>query len=123
MKEFKSDKVKDALKSENFRKVLYTDRHLQLVLMRFKSGKDIDEEYHPNNFQFFHFEDVKGKFIYNGNDYKAEDGDAILIPEGSSHKIVNSDPLKELRKLQSMAFLTIKSDSLMQHKNILEKTM
>jgi mannose-6-phosphate isomerase-like protein (cupin superfamily) len=118
MNGFKSDKVKDALKSENFRQVLYTDRHLQLVLMRFKPVKDIDEEYHFNNFQFFRFEDVKGKNVNNGNENKEQIGDAIFVTEESNHKVINSDPLKELKMLQSMTLLTIKTASLIHQKKM-----
>ena len=53
MKGFNSNIEKDTLKNENFRKVLYTSKHLQLVLMNLKPGEDIGEETHPNIDQFF----------------------------------------------------------------------
>ena len=97
MKGFNSNIEKDALKNENFRKVLYTSKHLQLVLMSLKPGEDIGEETHPNIDQFFRFESGKGKCIINGNEYKVENGDVIVIPAGSKHNVINTDAVKELK--------------------------
>ena len=97
MKGFYSNIEKDALKNENFRKVLYTSKHLQLVLMSLKPGEDIGEETHPNIDQFFRFEGGKGKCIINGNEYLVENGDVIVIPAGSKHNIINTDAIKELK--------------------------
>src|SRR5665647_3029915 len=97
MKGFKSNIKEDALKNENFRKVLYTSKHLQLVLMSLKPGEDIGEETHPNSDQFFRFESGKGKCIINGNEYKVENGDAIVIPAGSKHNVINTDAVKDLK--------------------------
>ena len=97
MKGFNSNIEKDALENENFRKVLYTSKHLQLVLMSLKPGEDIGEETHPNIDQFFRFESGKGKCIINGNEYKVENGDVIVIPAGSKHNVINTDAVKELK--------------------------
>ena len=97
MKGFYSNIEKDALKNENFRKVLYTSKHLQLVLMSLKPGEDIGEETHPNIDQFFRFEGGKGKCIINGNVYKVENGDVIVVPAGSKHNVINTDDVKELK--------------------------
>ena len=97
MKGFNSNIEKDALKNENFRKVLYTSKHLQLVLMSLKPGEDIGEETHPNIDQFFRFESGKGKCIINGNEYDIEGGDAIIVPAGSKHNVINTDAVKELK--------------------------
>ena len=97
MKGFNSNIEKDALKNENFRKVLYTSKHLQVVLMSLKPGEDIGEETHPNIDQFFRFEGGKGKCIINGNEYKVENGDVIVIPAGSKHNVINTDAVKELK--------------------------
>ena len=97
MKGFNSNIEKDALKNENFRKVLYTSKHLQLVLMSLKPGEDIGEETHPNIDQFFRFESGKGKCIINGNEYKVENGDVIVVPAGSKHNVINTDAIKELK--------------------------
>jgi len=64
MKGFKSNIEKDTLGNKNFRKVLYTGKHLQLVLMTLKAGEDIGAETHPDNDQFFRFESGSGKMCY-----------------------------------------------------------
>ena len=56
MKGFKSNIEKSTLENSDFRKVLYTGQHIQLVLMSLKVGEDIGEEVHENNDQFFRFE-------------------------------------------------------------------
>ena len=53
MKGFKGNIEKETLDNDNFRKVLYTGKHLQLVLMSLKPGEEIGEEIHQNNDQFF----------------------------------------------------------------------
>lgn len=97
MKGFKSNIEKDSLKNENFRKVKYTSKHMQVVLMSLKPGEDIGEEIHPGTDQFFRFEGGKGKCIINGNEYIVENGDAIVVPAGSKHNVINTDAGKELK--------------------------
>ncbi len=97
MKGFKSNIEKDSLKNENFRKVKYTSKHMQVVLMSLKPGEDIGEEIHPGTDQFFRIEGGKGKCIINGNEYVLENGDAIVIPAGSKHNVINTDTGKELK--------------------------
>ena len=95
-KGFHSNIEKDTLDNSNFRKVLYTGEHMQLVLMTLKPKEEIGMEVHPSNDQFFRFESGKGKCIINGNEYSVTDGDAIIIPSGSQHNIINTGikPLK-----------------------------
>lgn len=97
MKGFTANIEKAALENENFRKVLYTAKHCQLVLMSLKPNEEIGMEVHPDNDQFFRFEKGRGKCIIDGNEYDVEDGMAIIIPAGSNHNIINTsatDPLK-----------------------------
>lgn len=85
------------LENENFRKVLYTAEHMQLVLMSLLPGEEIGMEVHKENDQFFRFEKGIGKVIINGNEYKVEDGDSIIVPCGAEHNVINthdSDSLK-----------------------------
>ena len=89
MKGFKSNIEKDTLENKNFRKVLYTGKHLQLVLMSLKVGEDIGEETHLHNDQFFRFENGVGKCIIDGNEYNIKDGDVIVVPAGAKHNIIN----------------------------------
>ena len=97
MKGFKSDIEKDTLDNKNFRKVLYTGKHLQLVLMNLKAGEDIGEETHPNTDQFFRFESGSGKCIIDGTEYLVKNGDAIVIPAGAKHNVINTDSQSELK--------------------------
>ncbi|HLF51923.1 cupin domain-containing protein [Flavobacterium sp.] len=91
MKGFKSNIEKDTLENNNFRKVLYTAKHLQLVLMSLNVGEEIGEETHPDNDQFFRFESGTGKCVIDGNEYQVTDGDVIIIPAGAKHNIINTD--------------------------------
>lgn len=97
MKGFTSNIEKDTIENNNFRKVLYTGKHLQLVLMSLKVGEDIGEEIHPNNDQFFRFESGSGKCVIDGNEYKVKDGDVIVVPAGAKHNVINVDSTTELK--------------------------
>ena len=97
MKGFKSNIERDTLANNNFRKVLYSGKHLQLVLMNIKAGEEIGEEIHPDNDQFFRFESGTGKCVIDGNEYNLRDGDAIIIPAGAKHNIINTNDTAELK--------------------------
>jgi mannose-6-phosphate isomerase-like protein (cupin superfamily) len=97
MKGFKSNIEKDTLGNNNFREVVYTGKYLQLVLMSLKVGEDIGEETHPNNDQFFRFESGSGKCIIDDTEYFVNAGDAIVIPSGAKHNIINTDSKTELK--------------------------
>lgn len=74
----------------DFRKVLYTAEHCQLVLMSLKPGEEIGMEVHADNDQFFRFEQGTGKVIINETEYVVSDGDAIIVPAGSNHNVINA---------------------------------
>lgn len=76
------------LSNANFRKVLYTGAHCQLVLMSLLPNEDIGMEVHPDNDQFFRFESGEGKVIINETEYSVKDGDAVIVPAGASHNVV-----------------------------------
>ena len=97
MKGFKSNIEKDTLANNSFRKVLYTSKHSQLVLMSLKPNEEIGEETHPDNDQFFRIEAGHGKCIIDGNEYQIKDGDAIVVPAGAKHNIINVDDKAELK--------------------------
>jgi mannose-6-phosphate isomerase-like protein (cupin superfamily) len=86
----------ETIANDNFRKVLYTAPHSQLVLMSLKAGEDIGMEIHSDNDQFFRVEKGQGKIIIDGNEYDVSDGFAVVIPAGSEHNVINtgSDSLK-----------------------------
>lgn len=97
MKGFKSNIEKESLENNNFRKVLYTGKHLQLVLMSLKVGEEIGEETHQNNDQFFRFESGSGKCIIDETEYIVTNGDAIVVPSGAKHNVINIDSKNELK--------------------------
>jgi len=97
MKGFNANIEKETLDNNNFRKVLYTAKHSQLVLMCLKPKEEIGMEVHTDNDQFFRFEKGKGKCIIDGNEYDVTDGSAIIVPAGAQHNIINISDSEELK--------------------------
>lgn len=85
------------LKNTFFRKVLFTGKHEQLVLMCLKPGEDIGKEVHGNVDQFFRFERGQGKVIMNGEEKVVEDGSAVVVPAGTEHNIINTSQTDDLK--------------------------
>jgi mannose-6-phosphate isomerase-like protein (cupin superfamily) len=83
--------------NKNFRQVLYTAKHSQLVLMSLKPGEEIGMEVHPDNDQFFRFEKGQGKCIIDGNEYELRDGTAVIVPAGAQHNVINVSSTEELK--------------------------
>ena len=83
--------------NKNFRKVLYTGKYSQLVLMSLKPGEEIGMEIHAENDQFFRFESGNGKCIIDGNEYEVTDGFAVIVPAGAQHNIINTSATEELK--------------------------
>jgi mannose-6-phosphate isomerase-like protein (cupin superfamily) len=96
-KGFVSNIEKDTLENDNFRKVLYTGKHCQLVLMSLKPNEEIGMEVHADNDQFFRFEKGRGKCIIDGNEHEIEDGSAVLVPAGAQHNIINVSMTESLK--------------------------
>jgi len=97
MKGFFTNIEKDALENENYRKVIYTSKHSQLVLMSLRPKEEIGMEVHSDNDQFFRIEKGQGKCIIDGNDHSLEDGVAIVVPAGAQHNIINLSETEELK--------------------------
>lgn len=97
MKGFNSNIEKDTLANNNFRKVLYTGKHSQLVLMSLKPNEEIGLEVHPDNDQFFRIEKGQGKCVIDGNDYAIKDGTAIVVPAGAEHNVINLSATEDLK--------------------------
>lgn len=97
MKGFHSDIEKDTLENNNFRKVLYTGKHSQLVLMSLKPNEEIGMEVHEENDQFFRIEKGQGKCIIDGNEYEIKDGSAIVVPAGAQHNVINTSSSQDLK--------------------------
>ncbi len=85
------------LKNEAFRQVLFTSQHAQLVVMSLKPNEEIGTETHEIVDQFFRIESGEGKVIMNGEVQLIKDGDAIVVPAGIQHNVINTsseNPLK-----------------------------
>jgi len=97
MKGFTTNIEKATEENTNFRKVLYTGKHSQLVLMSLLPNEDIGMETHQDNDQFFRFENGTGKCIIDGNEYIVSAGDAVIIPAGAEHNIINTSSSEALK--------------------------
>jgi mannose-6-phosphate isomerase-like protein (cupin superfamily) len=97
MKGFAQNIEKLTIANDNFRKVLYTGKHSQLVLMSLLPGEEIGMEVHEDNDQFFRFEKGQGKCIIDGNEYALSDGMAVVVPAGAQHNIINVSDSEELK--------------------------
>ncbi len=97
MKGYNANIEKDTLENNNFRKVLYTGKHSQLVLMSLKPKEDIGMEIHTENDQFFRFEKGEGKCIVDGNEYILGDGSVIVVPAGAEHNVINTSETEDLK--------------------------
>ncbi len=88
----------ETLTTENtdFRRVLYTGKHLQLVLMTIQPGEEIGSEVHDGIDQFFRFEEGEGVVDIDGVENKVTDGSGVIVPAGARHNVRNtgSVPLK-----------------------------
>jgi mannose-6-phosphate isomerase-like protein (cupin superfamily) len=82
--------------NEDFRRVLYTGKNLQLVLMTLQPGEEIGEEVHDDRDQFFRIEQGRGTVYIDGAANEVEDDFAVIVPAGARHNVVASgdEPLK-----------------------------
>ena len=96
MKGFVADIEELTEANSDFRRVLYTGKNLQLVLMAIAPGEDIGEEVHPDRDQFFRIEKGKGEVTIDGRRTQIEADTAILVPAGARHNVRNTgdEPLK-----------------------------
>lgn len=85
------------LENDNFRKVLYTGPHSQLVLMSLKPNEEIGMEIHEENDQFLRFENGQGRVTIDGNIYDVQDGSAIVVPAGANHNVENTSDSEDLK--------------------------
>jgi mannose-6-phosphate isomerase-like protein (cupin superfamily) len=85
------------LKNENFRQVLFTSQHVQLVVMSLKPGEEIGLEIHQIVDQFLRVEAGEGKVIINDEEHPIKAGDAIIVPAQTSHNLINTSSEKPLK--------------------------
>ena len=86
---------KASIKNTDYRRVVFTSKHLQLVYMSIEPGDEIGEEVHAVD-QFIRSDGGEGKSIINGEERSFGNGDAIIVPSGSKHNVINTGkkPLK-----------------------------
>jgi mannose-6-phosphate isomerase-like protein (cupin superfamily) len=87
----------DTLANEDFRRVLFTGPHTQLVLMTLQPGEDIGRETHEGIDQFIRVESGEGKALLDGTQHQLGDGSAVVIPAGVEHNIINTSSSTRLR--------------------------
>ncbi len=97
MKGFETNIEKDTLDNNKFRKVLYTGKYSQLVLMSLLPKEEIGTETHMGTDQFFRFEKGQAKVIIDGVEYDVSDGAAVVVPAGATHNIINTSDSEKLK--------------------------
>lgn len=83
--------------NSNFRQVLYTGKHMQLVVMSLKPGEDIGEEVHDTVDQFFRIEEGEAKFIIDGVESLVKEDMVAIVPAGSLHNVINNSSTDDLK--------------------------
>jgi len=96
-KGFVSNIEQDALDNNNFRKVLYTSKNGQVVVMSLLPSEEIGMEVHPDNDQFFRIDSGEGKVIIDGEEAMISDGFAVVVPAGSMHNVINTSSVNPLK--------------------------
>ena len=96
MKGYCGNLEQESLGNDDFRKVLYTSRYSQLVVMSVRPGEDIGEEVHGLD-QFIRCESGEGKAILNGEPRDIKDGFAVVVPAGTRHNIINTSRTRDLK--------------------------
>lgn len=81
----------------NFREVLYTAQHLQLVLMSIPPQGEIGTEVHTTTDQFLRIESGTGVVIMQGEEQEVHDGTAIIVPAGTEHNVRNTSQTEDLK--------------------------
>jgi mannose-6-phosphate isomerase-like protein (cupin superfamily) len=97
MKGFVTNIEKETLENENFRKVLFTSQHGQVVVMSLLPAEDIGMEVHEDTDQFFRVDSGDGKVIIDGEETLITDGFAVVVPAGSQHNVINTSTDKALK--------------------------
>lgn len=96
-KGFKTHIEADTVANSDFRRVLYTGEHSQLVLMTLEPQEEIGLETHHDTDQFFRFEAGTGKVVINDTEYEVGDGDAVIVPAGATHNVINTSAAESLK--------------------------
>jgi mannose-6-phosphate isomerase-like protein (cupin superfamily) len=98
--EFYSDNIEEkTLKNTNFREVLSTNKHSQLVVMSVEPNEELGSEVHEDIDQFFRIEKGHATFVLGDDEeeVEAKDGDAVIVPAGTRHNIINASDSDDLK--------------------------
>lgn len=85
-----SDIESETVANSSYRRVVFTGTNIQLVLMSISPGEEIGEEIHDKVDQFIRIESGQGMFVISGDERSASDGDAVVIPQGTRHNLINT---------------------------------
>ena len=86
-----------ALKNIYFRQVLFTAKHVQLVVMCLQPGEEIGDEVHAGVDQFFRIERGEARFVFNEKEERlVRGGDAVVVPAGTYHNVINASKMAPL---------------------------
>lgn len=92
-----TDIEKATLENDDYRRVLFTGRNMQLVLMTLRPGEEIGNETHEEHDQFIRVEEGTGSAVLNGKTHGLVDGVAVVIPAGVEHNVINTSTKEPLR--------------------------
>jgi mannose-6-phosphate isomerase-like protein (cupin superfamily) len=96
MKGFVTNIEDDTIDNEDFRRVLYTAKNTQLVLMNLRGDEEIGEEIHELD-QFIRVETGQGLAVLDGVAHRLSDGSAVVIPAGTKHNVINVSDTDDLK--------------------------
>ena len=96
-KGFVADIEGETRKNTDFRRVLYTGKSSQLVLMCLKPKEDIGMETHEDVDQFFRFEEGEGVVVIDATRHTVKDGSGVIVPCGAKHNVINTSGTKNLK--------------------------
>jgi len=97
MKGYATALEKETKQNSDFRRVLYTGKNSQLVLMNLKPKEEIGSEIHKDRDQFFRFEGGRGKVVIDGVKHRVKNGDGIIVPAGAEHNVINTSKKLDLK--------------------------
>lgn len=97
MKGYKGNIEEITIANTNFRQVVFTSQHQQLVVMSIKPKGEIGTEIHEIVDQFLRIEQGKGELILDGEKVEVGDGDAFIVPAGVEHNVVNTSETEDLK--------------------------
>lgn len=97
MRGYNANIEEDTIDNNDFRRVLYSGKYMQLVLMSLLPNEEIGMEVHPDNDQFFRFEEGSGRVVIDENSYDVADGSVIIVPAGAKHNVINMSDSQALK--------------------------